>query len=144
MSCNPGFNCGEAVNFASADWFLFGAEASQRYALLRAFPIIPYEELLCKEAMLLYKSIKRRGSHHTAADSVSHLSIKLSFVRLVRFYEETLDRSTNTTTGSSSTSTPMPRGTIICSICKRDRYLSYMICTSCCSSSICLNHGTSA
>ncbi|CAL0329335.1 unnamed protein product [Lupinus luteus] len=55
-----GFNCGEAVNFAIGDWFPLGAEASKRYANLRMFPIIPYEELLCKEAMQLYKLIKDR------------------------------------------------------------------------------------
>ncbi|XP_031395287.1 lysine-specific demethylase JMJ706-like [Punica granatum] len=48
-----GFNCGEAVNFALGDWFPLGAVASRRYALLNRVPLLPHEELLCKEAMLL-------------------------------------------------------------------------------------------
>ncbi|KAJ4950221.1 hypothetical protein NE237_027053 [Protea cynaroides] len=51
-----GFNCGEAVNFAIGDWFPLGVVASQRYALLGRMPLLPQEELLCKEAMLLFKS----------------------------------------------------------------------------------------
>ncbi|KAL2339390.1 hypothetical protein Fmac_007330 [Flemingia macrophylla] len=53
---SQGFNCGEAVNFAIGDWFPLGAAASNRYAHLRVRSLIPYEELLCKEAMLVYKS----------------------------------------------------------------------------------------
>ncbi|KAJ1422113.1 JmjN domain [Sesbania bispinosa] len=62
---STGFNCGEAVNFAIGDWFPLGAEASKRYAHLRMFPIIPHEELLCKEAMQIYKSLKVRGPFET-------------------------------------------------------------------------------
>eukprot|EP01018_Ginkgo_biloba_P006432 Gb_15885 [translate_table: standard] len=51
--CNICFNCGEAVNFAMADWFPFGAAACKRYANLNRLPILPHELLLCKEAMLL-------------------------------------------------------------------------------------------
>ncbi|MFS7935416.1 hypothetical protein Hanom_Chr05g00403181 [Helianthus anomalus] len=47
------FNCGEAVNFAAHDWFPFGGSANERYTFLQKKPIIPYEEILCKEAMLL-------------------------------------------------------------------------------------------
>ncbi|KAJ0902558.1 putative [histone H3]-lysine-36 demethylase [Helianthus annuus] len=48
-----GFNCGEAVNFAAHDWFPFGGSANERYTFLQKKPVIPYEEILCKEAMLL-------------------------------------------------------------------------------------------
>ena len=50
-----GYNCAEAVNFATGDWFSFGAATSQRYALLRRMPVVHFEELLCKAAMLLSK-----------------------------------------------------------------------------------------
>ncbi|KAG5023355.1 hypothetical protein JHK82_019258 [Glycine max] len=50
-----GFNCGEAVNFANGDWFQLRAAASRRYAHLRRMPLIPYEELLSKEAMQFKK-----------------------------------------------------------------------------------------
>ncbi|KAK9150279.1 hypothetical protein Syun_008588 [Stephania yunnanensis] len=48
------FNCGEAVNFAIGDWFPMGVVANKRYALLNRVPLLPHEELLCKEAMLLF------------------------------------------------------------------------------------------
>nr|GEX86455.1 hypothetical protein [Tanacetum cinerariifolium] len=44
-----GFNCSEAVNFAIGDWFLLGSIASHRYALLNRTPLLPHEELLCKD-----------------------------------------------------------------------------------------------
>uniref|UniRef100_A0A2N9EJJ9 JmjC domain-containing protein n=1 Tax=Fagus sylvatica TaxID=28930 RepID=A0A2N9EJJ9_FAGSY len=74
-----GFNCGEAVNFATGDWFPMGALASQRYALLNKIPIIPYEELLCNEAMLLFKSLKKENSSTSFEDSASQRSVKFSF-----------------------------------------------------------------
>ncbi|KAK9160107.1 hypothetical protein Syun_006448 [Stephania yunnanensis] len=49
-----GFNCGEVVNFAIGDWFPMGVVASRRYALLNRVPLLPHEELLCKEAMLFF------------------------------------------------------------------------------------------
>ncbi|KAF5755108.1 putative [histone H3]-lysine-36 demethylase [Helianthus annuus] len=52
-SFSHGFNCGEAVNFAARHWFPFGGSANEWYAFLQKKPIIPYEEILCKEAMLL-------------------------------------------------------------------------------------------
>jgi len=56
-----GFNCGEAVNFAIGDWVPLEAAASERYSHLKMLTIIPYEELLCKEALLIYNSSKDRG-----------------------------------------------------------------------------------
>ncbi|XP_024020867.1 lysine-specific demethylase JMJ706 [Morus notabilis] len=138
-----GFNCGEAVNFAAGDWFHFGAQASQRYALLRVTPTIPYEELVCKEAMLLYESLKHDEGldHYSAADFTSHFSIKLSFVRLVRFYERVFWRLISHDTLTSLLSFwPTSQGTIICNLCKSDCYLACMMCNRCYSYSICLNH----
>ncbi|MFS7981269.1 putative [histone H3]-dimethyl-L-lysine(36) demethylase [Helianthus anomalus] len=60
-SFSHGFNCGEAVNFAARHWFPFGGSANERYAFLQKKPIIPYEEILWKEAMLLSsKNPKKR------------------------------------------------------------------------------------
>ncbi|PON91244.1 JmjC- JMjN-domain containing protein [Trema orientale] len=135
-----GFNCGEAVNFAIGDWFPFGAVASQRYVLQKAVPIIPYEELVCKEAMVLYSlSLKHEDLDCSAADSVTNFWIKLLFVRLVRSYEQALLRLSSTPTRSFSVG-PMSQETIICSRCKRNCYLAYLMCNSCCSDLICLDH----
>lgn len=51
FSC--GFNCGEAVNFATGDWFAYGAAACVRYCRLRWPQILPHDQLLCLEAMRL-------------------------------------------------------------------------------------------
>jgi len=97
-----GFNCGEAVNFATGDWFPLGAEASRRYALLRMQPMIPYEELLCKEAMLAFKSSKVRSSKNKPEDMASYQAIVLSFVHLMQFYKTSLFQLKTTRKFSSS------------------------------------------
>lgn len=129
-----GFNCGEAVNFAMGDWFPLGAVASQRYALLNRMPLIPYEELLCKEAMLLYASSEPNCA---SAELGSHHSIKTSFVSMIRFQHRArwcLMRSRGCTSIS-----PNCDGTIICSLCKRDCYISYI--SSSYGHPVCLRHG---
>ncbi|XP_008448647.1 lysine-specific demethylase JMJ13 isoform X1 [Cucumis melo] len=132
-----GFNCGEAVNFAMGDWFPLGAVASQRYALLNRMPLIPHEELLCKEAMLLYTNSEFEDPHYASAELASHYSIKTSFVSMIRFQHRarwTLMKS-RTCTGVS----PNLHGTILCSLCKRDCYISYINC-SCYGHPVCLRH----
>ncbi|XP_019465230.1 PREDICTED: lysine-specific demethylase JMJ706-like isoform X1 [Lupinus angustifolius] len=128
-----GFNCGEAVNFAIGDWFPLGAEASKRYANLRMFPIIPYEELLCKEAMQLYKLSKDRGSKNLACN---HATV-LSFVHLMQFYKKTLLQLKGSKECSISSRTI---DTLICCNCHRDCYVCYMLCEHCYSHPICLYH----
>ncbi|RZS05988.1 hypothetical protein BHM03_00036570 [Ensete ventricosum] len=43
------------MNFAVGDWFPLGTVASQRYALLNRMPLLPHEELLCREAVFISK-----------------------------------------------------------------------------------------
>ncbi|KAK4349590.1 hypothetical protein RND71_032345 [Anisodus tanguticus] len=80
-----GFNCGEAVNFATGDWFPIGSIASRRYALLNRVPLLPNEELLCKEAMLLRTDLELEDPAYSSADLITHHSIKVSFINLMRF-----------------------------------------------------------
>ncbi|XP_038905001.1 lysine-specific demethylase JMJ706 isoform X3 [Benincasa hispida] len=132
-----GFNCGEAVNFAMGDWFPLGAVASQRYALLNRMPLIPHEELLCKEAMLLYTNSELEDPHRASAELASHYCIKTSFVSMIRFQHRarwSLMKS-RTCIGVS----PNFHGTILCSLCKCDCYISYINC-SCYGHPVCLRH----
>ena len=46
---STGFNLGEAVNFATQDWFEHGIHAQAVYHRLRKTPIVSVEELACKE-----------------------------------------------------------------------------------------------
>ncbi|KAF5735435.1 putative transcription factor [Tripterygium wilfordii] len=78
-----GFNCGEAVNFAVGDWFPFGAAATKRYAFLSMRGIIPHEELLCREAVLLFKSSKSEGFDCATVDL--HLSSAVVVILLPAF-----------------------------------------------------------
>lgn len=48
-----GFSIGEAVNFATGDWFLFGADSASRYRRLETQPILPHEFLVCEAATQL-------------------------------------------------------------------------------------------
>nr|GFB86920.1 JmjC domain-containing protein [Tanacetum cinerariifolium] len=132
-----GFNCGEAVNFAIGDWLPLGSIATRRYALLNRTPLLPHEELLCKEAMLLSSARDHKDSNHSSADMASQVGIKASFLSLIRFQHRarwSLMRS-RACMGVSEHS----HGTILCSICKRDCYVAYINC-NCYLHPVCLCH----
>ncbi|KAI8021266.1 Lysine-specific demethylase JMJ706 [Camellia lanceoleosa] len=131
-----GFNCGEAVNFAIGDWFPLGSIASRRYALLNRIPLLPHEELLCKEAMLLHRSLELEDPDYSSTELICHRSIKISFVNLMRFQHRAqwCLMKTNACIGVSLIS----HG-ILCSLCKRDCYVAYLNC-NCCLHPICLRH----
>ncbi|KAI5397232.1 hypothetical protein KIW84_063163 [Lathyrus oleraceus] len=133
-----GFNCGEAVNFAIGDWFPLGAAASKRYAHLKMLPIIPYEELLCKEAVLIYKSSKVRSSKKKLEVTPSYRAIVPSFLHLMQFYKTSLSRLNSSRNVSSSSDTLLT--SLTCSICHRDCYVAYLLCKKCYSYPICLFH----
>ncbi|XP_042502738.1 lysine-specific demethylase JMJ706-like isoform X2 [Macadamia integrifolia] len=133
-----GFNCGEAVNFAIGDWFPLGAVASRRYALLGRIPLLPHEELLCKEAMLLFKcsSVPEcKALDYSLTELVSQHCIKVSFVHIMRFQH----RARWSLRRLGIRMSPTSQGTILCSLCKRDCYVAYLKC-NCCLHSICLRH----
>lgn len=139
FSCNHiGFNCGEAVNFAIGDWFPLGAIASWRYAHLNRTPLLPHEELLCKEAMLLHTSLELEDLDYSSLDLAPHHCIKISFVKLMRF----LHRARWYMMKSMACSSVFPNtyGTILCSLCKRDCYVAFINC-NCSSHPVCLRHG---
>ncbi|KAJ9537014.1 hypothetical protein OSB04_029747 [Centaurea solstitialis] len=132
-----GFNCSEAVNFAIGDWFLLGSIASHRYSLLNRTPLLPHEELLCKESMLLRSTMEYEDQDLSSADAISHRNIKAAFVNMIRFQHRVrwfLMRSREYT-GASTHS----HGTILCSICKRDCYVAYINC-NCYLHPVCLRH----
>ncbi|AES59966.1 lysine-specific demethylase JMJ706 [Medicago truncatula] len=133
-----GFNCGEAVNFAIGDWFPFGAAASKRYAHLKILPIIPYEELVCKEAMLIYNSSKDRSYKSKLEVMASYCAIEQSFWHLMQYYKTSLSRLNNSRKSSSSSNTSI--GSVTCSLCHRDCYVAYLLCKKCYSHPICLFH----
>ncbi|KAL9999381.1 putative transcription factor & chromatin remodeling JUMONJI family [Helianthus debilis subsp. tardiflorus] len=131
-----GFNCGEAVNFAIGDWFPLGSLATRRYSLLNRTPVIPHEELLCKEAMLISSATAYKDSD-CSVDIASKLCIKASFMNLIRFQHRArwcLMRSRRCM-GVSQHS----HGTILCSVCKHDCYVAYINC-NCYLHPVCLRH----
>ncbi|AES59963.1 transcription factor jumonji family protein [Medicago truncatula] len=132
-----GFNCGEAVNFAIGDWFPLGAEASKRYSHLKMVPIIPYEELLCKEALLIYNSSKDSG-YKIKPEDTSYRAIALSFLHLIQFYKTSLSRFDSSIKLSSYSNTSL--GSVTCSLCNRDCYVAFLLCRKCYSDPICLFH----
>lgn len=135
-----GFNCGEAVNFAIGDWFLVGAVACRSYALLKRIPLLPYEELLCKEAMLLQRKMSELNLNDPAPiieDLHTQQCIKVSFVRLMRFQHRARWLLMKSRARAQFSNYPT---TILCSLCLRDCYLSYVKC-DCTTQPICLHHG---
>lgn len=131
-----GFNCGEAVNFAIGDWFPLGLIASCRYALLNRVPLLPYEELLCKESMILSAKVEVEDPI-VSVEAVSHHDIKVSFVKLMRFQHYA--RWCLMKSQACVAVDWISHGTILCSICKRDCYVAYLNC-SCYSHPVCLRH----
>ncbi|KAK9698993.1 hypothetical protein RND81_08G146200 [Saponaria officinalis] len=136
-----GFNCGEAVNFAIGDWFPLGAVASRRYACLNRIPLLPHEELLCKEAMILYRSSEPANPDYSTSDIFCHRTVKASFVQLMRFQHHA--RWSLMRSKSCSTISTDARDTILCSQCKRDCYIAYVSC-SCSLHPVCLRHELSS
>uniref|UniRef100_M0ZU85 Jumonji domain protein n=1 Tax=Solanum tuberosum TaxID=4113 RepID=M0ZU85_SOLTU len=131
-----GFNCGEAVNFAIGEWFPFGAAASERYALLGKVPIIPYEELLCAEAMLLSKSSAHRP--YCTADLIDVRCVMTAFSCLLRSYHRA--RWCLEKLKTSLRMCSKPRESFNCILCKRLCYVAYLEC-ECYADPICLFHG---
>lgn len=125
-----------------SDWFPLGSIASRRYALLNRMPLIPHEELLCKEAMLLlYARPEHDDPEYAGGDLIAQTSVKVSFINLMRFQHRArwgLMKSRACTIVSS-----FSHGTILCSLCKRDCYVAYLNC-QCYSHPVCLHHGTTA
>ncbi|XP_055961269.1 lysine-specific demethylase JMJ13-like isoform X2 [Mercurialis annua] len=125
-----GFNCGEAVNFAIGNWFSFGALASKRYARIGIMAILPSEEILCKQMFLL---LKQEDLDPTSAELVSNTSIKTSFLRHMRFFNNAFWKLMNNVKNirESSMLLPTSHGTTICRTCKRDCYLVFLECNRC-------------
>ena len=48
-----GYCLGEAVNFATRDWFPFGGDCCARYRRVRKPPILPHDELVVAEGLQL-------------------------------------------------------------------------------------------
>ncbi|XWS58738.1 hypothetical protein CRYUN_Cryun08bG0060000 [Craigia yunnanensis] len=126
---SQGFNCGEAVNFAVGNWFPWGAVAGQEYAHLCKMVILPYEELLCKEAIILSKSSNYRSSDYPSNESTSQTSVKSSFVHHIKSLKDALWHLNNLK--ASFRYSPNSQGTIVCQLCKRDSYLAFLECDGC-------------
>lgn len=128
------------MNFAPSDWFPIGAVASQCYALLKRIPLLPYEELLCKEAMLLHRKMLDLNLNDPAPiieDLHTQQSVKVSFVRLMRFQHRA--RWSLMKLGARAQFSEYYT-TTLCSLCHRDCYLSCVKC-NCNMQPICLYHG---
>ncbi|WOL16655.1 lysine-specific demethylase JMJ706-like isoform X2 [Canna indica] len=135
-----GFNCGEAVNFAIGDWFPLGIVASQRYALLNRMPLLPHEELLCREAVIISKRLLNPESTSspypsTTEDSNSDHCVKISFACLMRFHHQARWLLTKMGVRACINTETL----VLCSICKRHCYISHVRC-NCRSDPICLHH----
>lgn len=128
------------MNFATGDWFPFGSVASKHYSLLKRSPLLPYEELLCNEALVLNKRLSSADSLSLVQtkEFSSCISIMISFVQLMRFHHHS--RWLLMTIGARMCHSSYLTGTVLCSICRRDCYVSYFQCY-CNLQPICLHHG---
>lgn len=157
-----GFNCGEAVNFGTADWIPFSTAAERRYAILRHSPLLCHEEVLVKEAQRLWgrfhASAPQEGAPRCQAAGPPGLPLTVrqrpapgaedaeavmrEFVQLLRLH----DRATWWLVhkrGARRTTLPQLSGPMPCSLCLRLCYLSVITC-ACQPEPICLHHGERA
>ncbi|KAL6634954.1 hypothetical protein ACP70R_027625 [Stipagrostis hirtigluma subsp. patula] len=134
-----GFNCGEAVNFAMDEWFPLGAIASQRYALLKRIPVLPYEELLCKEMALAADAFSMSDNKDVTLTGDIHMKscMKAPFVQLMRFQHRV--RWSLAKMGARTHYKADINATVLCSICRRDCYVAHIMC-NCRVDAICLCH----
>ena len=139
LNC-PGFNCGEAVNFAIGDWFPLGSLASKRYTLLNRTPLLAHEELLCHSAVLLSQKLLTcdLGSLDKSEHPYSQYCMKSCFVRLMRFQRRA--RSLLAKMGSQICYKPKTFPNLSCSMCRRDCYITHVLC-GCNFDPVCLHHG---
>ncbi|AQK73765.1 Lysine-specific demethylase REF6 [Zea mays] len=135
-----GFNCGEAVNFATGEWFPLGAVASQHYALLKRIPVLPYEELLCKEATFCANEFSLFEHGNVTLTGGTHIQsyMKGPFVQLMRFQHRV--RWLLVKMGARTCYKADIDATVLCGICKRDCYVAHIMC-NCRADAICLCHG---
>jgi hypothetical protein len=129
------------VNFAVGEWFPLGAIASQRYALLNRIPLLPYEELLCKETALLAHEFSMSGHKDiTTSTGDSHIErcMKVPFVQLMRLQH--CVRWSLMKMGARTYYKADIDVTVLCGICRRDCYVAHVMC-NCRVDAICLCHG---
>ncbi|KAK3158810.1 hypothetical protein QOZ80_2AG0141850 [Eleusine coracana subsp. coracana] len=134
-----GFNCGEAVNFAMGEWFPLGAIASQRYAHLKRIPVLPYEELLCKEMALFANELSMSDHKDITLNGDMYIQscMKVPFVQLMRFQHYV--RWSLVKMGARTHYKADIDATVLCGICKRDCYVAHIMC-NCRVDAICLCH----
>lgn len=125
------------------DWLPFGAAACRRYVLLNRLPLLPHEELLCREAMH-HSTIQAASGFPDVASGTSFVGyehekcLKVSFVRLMRFQHKV--RWFLKQHAARSVVRQEFEGSELCSLCKHMCYVAYISC-SCVQLPFCLNHG---
>ena len=75
------------MNFATIDWFPYGAAACKRYEFLNRVVLLPHQELLCKETMILARKRFSEEGRHTMSsmELARQLCLKVAFVKLIIF-----------------------------------------------------------
>lgn len=117
------------------DWFPMGEMASHRYALLNRIPLLPHEELLCREASLLSK---RTTEPDTSEELYSQQCVKIGFVNLMRSMGSA--RLFLGKMGVQVYHKSDVNLVVLCGLCRRDCYVAHVMC-DCNLEPICLRHG---
>jgi hypothetical protein len=130
-----GFNCGEAVNFATENWFPFGREASKHYRQYARFCVFSHQQLLIKYAKVQLEE--------NEAVSVNTLRILLKEMKLMKKDEEIARNTVKVKELKSARCQLSDEDYPHCSVCNHYCYLSYIECVGCdkCQGTVtCLQH----
>ncbi|KAH8966115.1 hypothetical protein BDL97_03G007500 [Sphagnum fallax] len=122
-----------------ADWLQFGAAACKRYELLNRPPLLPHEELLCKEAMNVAEMRSCADNCVQKLASEQQHAVKVAFVRLMRSQHQVCwllkKRGSQTIFTSPGFNT-----SVTCALCKHMSYVAFVTCRCTVEGPICLNH----
>uniref|UniRef100_H3G7C5 JmjC domain-containing protein n=1 Tax=Phytophthora ramorum TaxID=164328 RepID=H3G7C5_PHYRM len=119
---NNGFNCAEAVNFATVDWLPWGAKSLRKYREFHKLPVFCHEALVCTLAETLVD-----GSDFDFEHTESFLLPAVE--QLLQDYRE-FQRRVDDSNSEMHVAKREDEG-LRCVTCKQYCYLQAVVCTRC-------------
>jgi len=147
-----GFNCGEAVNFASPAWLQYAYEASEKYRRLGRLGVLAHDRMICTLATHALREINPNAIF--GPGSISSQLLYREFERVVKedlllrpkLYAEGVRDVSNLISPPPNSCESMDATAAdyddkrVCSICRHTCFLSAVACNCSTTSVSCLRH----
>lgn len=131
---NLGFNCAEAVNFATADWLPFGRFGVERARLFHKAVVLSHEELVC----VIAKNAQGSEISPWVKKELNHI-ITIEQKQRERLWKNGVIRSSRIAPHKIPEVIGMEEDPE-CMICGYYLYISALTCSCCPGKSVCLQH----